>query len=55
MPFWTRRKTAKENTPATDTGKVQPARKKPGSFSEEKQSTPPTPSAGRREGYNNVA
>ena len=29
MPFWTRRKTAKESTPAADTGKVQPATKKP--------------------------
>ncbi len=29
MPFWTRRKTAKESTPAADTGKVQPAKKKP--------------------------
>lgn len=29
MPFWTRRKTAKERTPAADTGKVQPSKKKP--------------------------
>jgi hypothetical protein len=36
MPFWTRRKPAKESTPASDTGKVQPAKKKP-------KTSPPSP------------
>ena len=36
MPFWRRRKTRKESTPAVNSGKVQPAKKKP-------KTSPPSP------------